>query len=722
MSVEAIKRYATLSHLTFVLALIQFVWLVWFFYTGLGGAQELVVRLMPFALTLQILFMYQGGFFYKWLPPIANHIIVAIYIAICVYTFVYFWTEFERIAIYAQGSFSQGDYIVGLLAFLLVMELSRLAHPVLFWTNVVLIVYTLWGYLSPIDFFWHDGTSFNRVVMSSTVELSTGVYGQYGQLALTLIAAFLLLAGVANGFDAQRAMINVVRLIAGRSRQLIPQTAVIGSSAIGMISGSGSANAAVVGTITIPLMMRYGVPGTFAAAVETSASMGGLIMPPMMGVGAFLMSEFLNVPYWDVVLRGFALAFVYYVSIGIAVYLLCVRLLPRDAIDRPQVPLYEKVKTAIFFSSVLYLIYLMGVVGKGELLAALYTAAFMFALLLTAHVVFRFVLKDPLLLREEEATEPDRLTGYLICLACLVVAYLFRHSAMAIAAWLVAAAVVAVITVYTPALLGKLRLSIETHAEMTSYLTLLLATLGIMIGLFTVTGFILRMGGMLIDLGSWNIAAMIFMAWIFGWLAGAGLPPTATYIIGAVVIVPPMKQLGIDPWIAHFFVFLLSVWGELSPPTSLTAAVSARIANASFLRTMYEALKICAPITLMTFAIFNRPNMVVNPGWPQIADTALVLISTVGITFAMFGRSHRNAAVDIALRCLLAAVSFAGMFHPDIQVSAAICVVVAAAVAAGVWQHRIVAPPKTFAAQDTGGGPATGDLAPVLAEARRDIG
>ena len=146
-----------------------------------------------------------------------------------------------------------------------------------------------------------------------------------------------------------------------------------------MISGSGSANAAVVGTITIPLMIRYGVPATFAAAVETAASMGGLIMPPMMGVGAFLMSESLGVPYWDVVLRGFALAIVYYASIGIAVYLLCVRLLPNDPSSRPQVPLYEKVKTAIFFSSVLYLLYLMGYVGKGELLAALYTAIFMLA-------------------------------------------------------------------------------------------------------------------------------------------------------------------------------------------------------------------------------------------------------------------------------------------------------------------------------------------------------
>jgi TRAP transporter 4TM/12TM fusion protein len=672
MTQAALKQYATLKNLTFVFALIQILWLIWFFYTGLGGAQELVAHVLSIALILQILFMYQEGPLYKRLPPIVNHILVVAYIAICVYSFIYFYFEFERIAIYAQGSYTRQDFIVGLLMFLLVMELSRLAHPVLFWTNVVLVVYTLWGYLSPIDFFWHPGTSFYRVVTSSTVEFSTGIYGLYGQLALTLIAAFLLLAGVANGFDAQRAMINVVRLIAGRSRQLIPQTAVVGSSAIGMISGSGSANAAVVGTITIPLMIRYGVPGTFAAAVETSASMGGLIMPPMMGVGAFLMSEFLGVPYWDVVLRGFALAFVYYVSIGLAVYLLCVRLLPRDAIDKPQVPLYDKVKTAIFFSSVLYLIYLLGFVGKGELLAALYTAGFMLGLLVAVFLYFKFVRKDPAVANET--------------------------------------------------LFGNVRRAVETHADMTSYLTLLLATLGIMIGLFTVTGFINRMGAMLLDLGAWNVIAMIFMAWIFGWLAGAGLPPTATYIIGAVVIVRPMQELGINPWIAHFFVFLMSVWGELSPPTSLTAAVSARIANASFLKTMYEALKICAPITLMTFAIFTRPNMVVNPGWWQIADTVLVLISTCGITFAMFGRCLENPTGDIALRVLLAAVSFVTMFHPNMTVSAAVAVVVLLATGLGIWRHSVVAPPKTPLRAPQSAAPSLDELSPLLAEARRDIG
>ena len=266
---DRLKAFVDLKSATFVVAVVQLGWLIWYYYTGYGGEQQLVANLMPVALTLQIMFMYQQDYLYKSFPPVLNHVIVAAYIAICVYAFVYFLYEFERIAIYAQGTFTQQDFVVGLLVFLLVMELSRLAHPVLFWVNIVLVLYTIWGYLSPIDFFWHPGTTFYRVVTSSTVEFSTGIYGIYGQMALTLIAAFLLLAAAANGFGAQAAMIQVMRRLAGRQRQLVPQTAVLGSLAVGMVSGSGSANAAVVGTITIPLMRRYGVPGTFAAAAET---------------------------------------------------------------------------------------------------------------------------------------------------------------------------------------------------------------------------------------------------------------------------------------------------------------------------------------------------------------------------------------------------------------------------------------------------------------------
>jgi TRAP transporter 4TM/12TM fusion protein len=477
--------------------------------------------------------------------------------------------------------------------------------------------------------------------------MSNGIYGIYGQIALTLIAAFLLLAAVANGFGAQSAMIRFMQRLAGKNRQMVPQAAVLGSLSIGMVSGSGSANAVVVGSITIPLMKRYGVPGYFAAATETAASMGGLIMPPMMGVGAFLMSEFLGVPYWDVVTRGFGLALTYYISLSFAVYLICIRLLPRDPIEAPRVSAYEQIKTSIFFLAVLFLLAMMGGVGMGELLAALYTASFLFVLLLVNFLYFKYALKDPAVAEET--------------------------------------------------FLGNVRLSIETHADMTSYLTLLLATLGIMIGLFTVTGFINRMGGMLLDLGSWSMIAMIGMSFIFGWLVGMGLPPTATYIIGAVVIVGPLTKLGINPWVAHFFVFLLSVWGELSPPTSLTAAISARIAEASFMDTMWVALKICLPITLMTFAIFTRPDIVVNPGWPQIGATVLVAIGTCGTAFAMFGQFLANPAGNIALRVALAGLAFVTMFVPDNRMSMAAAAITLPLTVFGVMRHRRIAPPKAVA-------------------------
>jgi TRAP transporter 4TM/12TM fusion protein len=670
MMSEGIRRHFSLNNVILLFSTILLSWLLYYFYTGAGGPQELASRLIPIAIILQILFMYREGYFYKWLPPRVNDVIVIAYIAIALYAFWHFWWEFEDIAIYRQGSYTREDFICGLLMFLLVMELSRLAHPALFWINLILVVYTMYGYLSPFDFFWHPGTSFYRVVTSSTVEMSTGIYGIYGQIALTVIAAFLLLAAAARGFGAQSAMINVMRRLAGRSRQMVPQTAVLGSLAVGTISGSGSANAVVVGSITIPLMKRYGVPGTFAAAVETAASMGGLIMPPLMGIGAFLMSEFLGVPYWDVVARGFALAAVYYVSLALAVYLLCVRLLPRDEIAPPPVVTYDQVKTAIFFVSVLFLIFLMGYAGTGELLAALYTAGFMFAFLMMNFLYFKHVLKDPEVAKES--------------------------------------------------LIDNIKLCIETHGDMTSYLTLLLATLGIMIGLFTVTGFINRMGATLLDLGSWNIMAMVAMAYIFGWLVGAGLPPTATYIIGAVIIVQPLVALGVNPWVAHFFVFLISVWGELSPPTSLTAAISARIAEASFMKTMWEALKICLPITLMTFAIFTRSNIVVTTGWPQIIDTALVMIGTCGVAFAMFGRFARNRSADIPLRLLTAALSLFVLFHPDDSWAMAAAPFATVITIVGIWRLRLIATPVALdpsaEAADT-----RQDLSALVMEAKREV-
>jgi len=641
---NGIMRHVNLRNLIFILSVVMFAWLCWYFYTGFGGPTELVANLVPIALAIRILHLHKNGFIYKRLPERANNIIVIIYLAVCVYAFYHFHVEYEAISIWRQGSYTREDFIMGLLVFLLVMELSRVTNSELFWMNAGLLIYTLWGYLSPIDFFWHPGASFYRVITSSTVELSTGIYGQYAQIALTTIAAFLLLAAAASGFGAQNAMVSFMRRIAGRSRHTIPQTAVLASSAVGMISGSGAANATVVGAFTIPLMKRYGVPGEFAAAVEAAASMGGLIMPPVMAVAGFVMAEFLGVSYWSVVLRGFALAFVYYSTLSLSVYLISVSTMPSAPIEGSTMPIYDQIKTAIFFVGIIYLTIIMGVFNFGEQLAGLYTGILMFILLTILFYYFKHVRKDP-------ATDKD-------------------------------------------ALFKNIRIMIEIHAEMTSYLLLLLATLGIMIGLFTVTGFINRMGGILLRIGEFNIIALVLTAWVFGWLVGTGLPPTATYILLAVIIVEPLRKLGVDPWIAHFFAFLIAVWGELSPPTSLTAAVAARIADASFMRTMWQALKLCLPITIMTFSIFVRTSLVVSPGWLQIFETLLVAIACCGISFAIFGKFFLRRWANVALRAGMAIAALVILFYPNVIVALLAAVIVLPTTVYGVMRHQKIAAPQ----------------------------
>jgi TRAP-type uncharacterized transport system fused permease subunit len=155
----------------------------------------------------------------------------------------------------------------------------------------------------------------------------------------------------------------------------------------------------------------------------------------------------------------------------------------------------------------------------------------------------------------------------------------------------------------------------------------------------------------------------------------------------------------------------------------LTAAVSARIANASFLKTMYEALKICLPITLMTFAIFTRSDLVVNPGWGQIGDIFLVSVSTCGVTFALFGRCFSTLAADIAARILFAVISFVTMFHPNDSLVWGSGLVTLPALVWAIGRHRVIAAPKAvppIAAEAAS--PSAADLSPLMAEAKRDLG
>ncbi|HET6519734.1 MAG TPA: TRAP transporter large permease subunit, partial [Geminicoccaceae bacterium] len=530
----------------------------------------------------------------------------------------------------------------------------------LFLVNIALILYAVYGWVVP-GMFYHPGLSWTRLVSATSVEMSTGIFSSLPQLALTLIGSFILVLSVLRAFGCIDSILKAASAIAARSPHALPQAAVIGSFGVAAVSGSGAANAVTTGSATIPALIGAGMPRENAAAIETASSLGGQLMPPIMGISAFLMAEFLGRSYFDVVARGYAPALIYFAGVSLGVYLLAVRYRPRagGAIAVEPLRWPDWVNMAAFLGVVGVLVVLMAVVHMPPMFAALYVFMAIGAALLAS-----FVVQVAWRARTAPGGGPPGLPRTLA---------------------------------------GPPLRFLDTFTSMTADLTLLLATLSIMVGAFVITGVPTKIGSLLVAATGVNLAAMVLVAFFFGALLGTGLPPAPTYILTALVIAPPMIRVGVDPWVVHFFAFFLAVWGELTPPTSVTAAVTARIADASFGGTLFRAIRLCVSLFVLMAAVFVRPALVLEPGVAQLGALGLVLAAVVGITFSLQGRFSARREVDLAMRTVLGAFGLLVLFHPSDAVAALGCIPVALFVAYWVTYCREVGAAPAPRAQTAGG-------------------
>jgi TRAP-type uncharacterized transport system fused permease subunit len=244
--------------------------------------------------------------------------------------------------------------------------------------------------------------------------------------------------------------------------------------------------------------------------------------------------------------------------------------------------------------------------------------------------------------------------------------------------------------------LGELRkifLSfIDGFGRTTSDITLLLATLSIMTGAFVITGIPTKLGVLLMEAAGVHLILMIVVAFCFGTLVGTGLPPAPTYIITVLVIAPFMIKAGVDPWSVHFFAFFVGVWGELTPPTSVVAAVTSQIAQAPFMATMMKAIQICLPLFILMGAVFTRPELVLEPGLQQIFAFVLVLIGALGLVCSVHGAYSENRSLDFMMRSALALLSIAAALAPSELIASAAAVPVTLLVIYGFYYSRKLAP------------------------------
>jgi TRAP-type uncharacterized transport system fused permease subunit len=207
-----------------------------------------------------------------------------------------------------------------------------------------------------------------------------------------------------------------------------------------------------------------------------------------------------------------------------------------------------------------------------------------------------------------------------------------------------------------------------------------------MTGALVITGVPTKLGALLVDAAGVNMAAMVAMAFIFGAILGTGLPPAPTYILVAIVVGPPFAKIGVNPWVVHFFAFFIGVFGELTPPTSITAAITSKIANASFYVTMWRSVQICVSLFTLMAGVFVRPELVVEPGLKQMAAALLILVATFGITFSLQARFSERTGIDRLVRLVLAASGLVALLHPSEEVAAMACVPVLILI--GYWLVR----------------------------------
>jgi TRAP transporter 4TM/12TM fusion protein len=618
----------------YAVAIFFFLYLFTYFWTSAGGPTLLAMTLVPIAYVLFVLNSLRADELYPGLPPIANYAVATVYVGCAVAVSLYMNAEYYELGTSRAGAWDPSDLFMGGIMAALVMEYSRKRHMPLFVLNIVLILYAVYGGLVP-GMFHHAGLSWGRVVTAMSVETTTGVFSNLPQIALTIIGSFLLVLSVLSGYGCIESLLRATKRVAVRSPHALPQSAVIGSMCVGTVSGSGAANAITIGSATIPAMIGAGMPRATAAAIESASSLGGQLMPPVMGVSAFLMAEFLGRSYFDVVARGYVPALIYYATVAVSVYLLAVRHRTRlTTASFERLTWRDWVNLGAFLAVIGGLVGLMAAWNLPPMFAALYVFVAVGSVLFIVNLV-------PLLL-------PGR--------------------------WSLAE------------FIAPIRKFLDSYTEMTTDLTLLLATLSIMTGALVITGVPTKLGSLLIEAAGFNLAAMVVLAFVFGALLGTGLPPAPTYILVAIVIAPPMIRIGVDPWVVHFFAFFLGVWGELTPPTSIVAAVTAKIADASFYETLGRALQICVSLFTLMAGVFIRPELVIEPGLSQLLAAFLILAATIGITFSVQARFAERPAIDRPVRLLLAAFSLLVLLHPSEQVAALACLPVGLII--GYWLLR----------------------------------
>ncbi len=518
---------------------------------------------------------------------------------------LYQWIFYADL-ILRDGDPTTMDLVVGTLLAVLIFEgTRRLMGAALPLMCGACILYWAFGqYLpSPLN---HRGYGFDQII----THLSFGTEGFYGvpiYVSATYIFLFIMFGAFLERAGMIQLFTDVSLGIFGGTRGGPAKVAVVASGMMGTISGSGVANVVTVGQFTIPLMIRFGYRRAFAAGVEATASMGGQIMPPVMGAVAFIMAETLGVDYMVIVRAAVIPAMLYFTSAFWMVHLEAGKY-GLKGMNRSEMPSAWKALSARWYL-VLPLAVLVFMLFEGftPLYAGIMGLALTATLILGASIALGL---------------PNQTIRYIFwILLAVVVGAMFQRGIDIMMVGLVVGGLVllAALTRGGRATLVACRDSLAESAKSSLTVGMACAIVGTIIGMMTQTGVGNIFGSWVIGIGENSLFLALVMTMLLSILLGTGIPTIPTYIITAALAAPALAKLGVPLIVSHMFAFYYGIMADLSPPVALAAFAAAPIAKENPDTIGWEAMRIALAGYVIPFIAVYSPALMLQTGDPMQA-------------------------------------------------------------------------------------------------------
>ncbi len=484
--------------------------------------------------------------------------------------------DFKALLVRA-GAYTTVDIVIGVVGILLVLEATRrvVGIPILV-VVCCFLAYAYFGRYIP-GFLQHRGASVERLVghMFFTTE---GMFGIPLGVSSTFIFLFILFGAFLEKTGIGQFFIDIANSIAGHAAGGPAKVAVITSAFEGTVSGSSVANTVGSGSFTIPMMKKLGYRPEFAAAVEASASTGGQLMPPIMGAAAFLMAEFIGVPYLRIVKSAAIPAILYFAGVFIVVHLEAkktgLRGMPREEMPRFWRIMRERGQLFLPLVAIIYLL----VEGSTPMKAALW--------------------------------------GLVVA---VLASYISRATRM------------------KP---HDILAALEQGARNALGVVIACAAAGMIVGTVTLTGLGLKLANGLILLARGQLLPTLFFTMLTSLVLGMGAPTTANYVITSTIAAPALLKLGVPVVAAHMFAFYFGIVADVTPPVALAAFAGSGIAKSNPLRTGVESTKLAIAAFLIPYFFVYSPSLLLlgSVHWLETARVVLgAVVGMIGVGAALEG-------------------------------------------------------------------------------------